>query len=64
MRIFTKRTHIIGVTRSEFDALMQMASKAQSSPSHQADIQIGPQEWLGIEISEAHSYRPRSKERP
>ena len=58
MRIFTKTTKVLGVTRDELDALQDLIQQARKEGK--AERQISSTEYLAIEVSDMYERRPRN----
>ena len=59
MRIFTKTTKVIGVTKHELDGLQELVQQARTEGK--AERQISSTEYLAIEVSDVHERRTHSK---
>lgn len=60
MKIFTKTVKVLGVTEGEFNDLIRLITDAKAKG--RAEIQIGPSQYLAVEVNEMHAYRERTRE--
>jgi len=54
MRIFTRNTKVIGVTKAELADLQALCQKAMKG--EKAEIQVGPSQFMAIEVSDQHRF--------
>jgi hypothetical protein len=60
MRVFTKTVKVLGVTHSELDGLIRLITDARSNKK--AEIQIGPTQYLTIEVDDKYAYLERERD--
>ena len=59
MRVFTRTTKVLGLTRHELDALADMVREARET--NKAERQVGREEFLAIEVSDMYERVPRAE---
>lgn len=59
MKIFTKTTRVLGVSRSELDALMKLVADARTRDK--AEIQIGQSQYFAVEVDDKYAYHEAVK---